>query len=365
MTTTTPKDESQYTERIIQRDDYRPEFHYSQTTRNLPNGKTVSRNRPEMWLVHVDNKETIKLSGNPMRKLVSNYMKYGHRNLTSNAKVVSDRSVLNNKVQEYYDNMTANAFKLQEYAGQVTRFTTQKYEGIPHTRIAEVLERRLDAEGIKYDRTFTNQGEYGKYVLDNAYKELGDGVHGAIHFFNRNTGENAMNFAGGGNIAICSNGLVMGDTLAKVRTVHKLEFAEVEKRVENTVGNILSQLDVMPKQLLALKDIQVTTAETNQLLLGMKIEKYLQNAIQNRLHTPSLKTQDGKKDWDGTLFGIYMAMTYIGSNIRMVQKTRNLTVELQTRHVEKLLNVNTLRDAWDQREKELEAQNAPKVTVNP
>lgn len=361
MTETNTERALGYSERLIQTRDFVPEFHYSQRTRTDNIGRQRHTNVPELWLVSPS--ETIKLRGTPMRKLVSNYMGYGYRRLCAEANTYENsRDTLNDVLADHYEDMTAQTLCLQERNGQVTRLTTDAFEGIDSKQVSDVITRRLGAEGIEFDSRSRYGGYYNEFLMKNAeFGELGGDVTASVGFMNTNTGENSLSLFGGGNVSVCTNGLILGDLTSRIRLVHKVGFSFVEKKIEHGLGEILQQIELVPKQLLALKEITVTKPEAETVINHMDMEKYLKNAVLERLTTPSHQTANGRMDMDNTLYGVYMAMTYVGTHSTSVAKSKNISVDVNVNHVSKLQDINTLRDAWDLREKELENTDAIKV----
>ena len=360
MTETNSERKLGYVERLIQVRDYEPHFHYSQRSYKDDRGYDRHVNVPELWLEGKG--ETIKLRGTPMRKLVSNYMGLGYRKLCNLGNQNISREQIDDHLYDYYNDMTAQTLCLQERGNTVTRLTTDAFEGIDSEQVHEVITRRLDAEGMDFESKDRFDGVHTQYFLKNAeFGELSKDVVASVGYINKNTGENSFSMFGGGNVTVCTNGMIFGDLTARLRLTHKVDFVYVEKRIEQNLGEILSHMDIMPKQLMSLKDITVTKAEAEHVISNLRMEEYLKRAVSERLHRPSHATESGRVDWDDTLYGIYMSMTYVGSNVDSVQRSKNISVDVNVNHVSKLQDINTLRQAWDLREKELESTNAIKM----
>jgi len=106
--------------------------------------------------------------------------------------------------------------------------------------------------------------------------------------------------------------------------------------------SVLENLDVLPQKVLKLREIQVTKKQAKKHIESIPIPQYMQKAIWKRLFTKSAKTLNGDRDWDGTMYGIYMASTYVGSNMEKIRKSKNRVVEIEPQHVEQLQSFETI-----------------------
>lgn len=262
-----------------------------------------------------------------------------------------------------YPKATVRKFKLLKQGGSIHRITTDKFISVPHEFIQSVIERRLDAEQIKYDKETTFGESSVSYRFTDA---VSNGIQSGISYVNANTGDKALKFYGGAVNLVCSNGMMSGKATSSIRLVHMHDLKMLERLVEDRVSEQLANLEILPQQFLKLKEYQISKAEAQVLVYGLPMRKYLQDAIWDRLFTKSKLTDNGRMDWDGTMWGIYMAATYIASHAASIQRSTNRVAAVDVEMVEKLSTVETYHAVWDKREKLMEqdkARQAKKVEV--
>jgi len=109
--------------------------------------------------------------------------------------------------------------------------------------------------------------------------------------------------------------------------------------------------------------MQITKDEAKKKIFSLPIAKYLQEAIWTRLFQASKLTRNGQMDWDETVYGLYMASTFVASHNENIKKSKNIDVAINEDHVQKLQSLELFTTDWDAREKELEKTNAPKIEV--
>ena len=268
-----------------------------------------------------------------------------------------------------YPEASVEKFKILLVDNKVARITSEDYIGIPHSFVQEVIENRLNAEGIEYHKQSRFGGSNGVYVFKNTMKvdkanaKVGDEIAHSVSYMNRNSGDKSLKLFGGAVVLVCSNGMTSGKAQSTMRIVHKLELGELRKRIEQELGKILEKIPLVSKDFMKLRKYKVTKEEAKILVEALPISKYLREAIWERLFTPSKKTMNGEMDWDGTMWGLYMAATYIASNNTEIQKSRRSTKSVDEEIVERLSSVQLFQQVWEEREKILEKSNAPKVEI--
>ena len=247
----------------------------------------------------------------------------------------------NKYVQNKYPKCTTKNFQILHTDGKVERFTSNKYIAVPYNFIQKTIEDRLDAEDIKYEKEIRFGGVNGVYKLVNTVTE-GDEIAKTISYINKNDGDRAFKFFGGAVVLTCSNGMTTNNATSELKLRHLKTEKEIAKAVNKHIGSILEKLDVLPKKVFALRDIIITKKEAKKRIGAIPIPQYMQKAIWKRLFTKSVKTLNGRMDWDGTLYGIYMASTYVGSNMTKIKKSKNRVAEIDVTHVEQLQNFETI-----------------------
>ena len=242
-------------------------------------------------------------------------------------------------VQNKYPKCPTKQFQLLHTDGVVERFTSNKYVAVPYDLIQNTIEDRLNAEGIKFEKKLNFGGVNGVYQLDNV---VGGEIAKSISYLNKNDGDRSFKFFGGAIVLTCANGMISGVSTSELKLRHLKTEKEVVRAINKQIGVILEKLDVLPKKVFALREIQITRKQAKKHVDAIPIPQYMRKAIWRRLFTKSQKTLNGKMDWDGTLYGIYMASTYVGSNMEKIRKSKNRVVEIEPQHVEQLQSFETI-----------------------
>jgi len=247
----------------------------------------------------------------------------------------------NKYIQNKYPKSSTKKFQILHTNGIVERFTSNKYIAVPYDFIQQTIENRLDAEGIKYEKEIKFDGVNGIYKLLNTFTE-GDEIAKTISYMNKNDGDRSFKFFGGAVVLVCSNGMISNNATSEIKLKHMKTQSEIARAINKHIGVILEKLDVLPKKVFALREIQITKKQAKKHIKALPIAQYMKKAIWKRLFTKSQKTLNGKMDWDGTLYGIYMASTYVGSNMETIKKSTNRVVEIDISHIEQLQNFETI-----------------------
>lgn len=222
---------------------------------------------------------------------------------------------------------------------KVIRITTQQFIGVDTDMVESICEKRLEAEGIKFEKFVRYNGNYVTYKFTNASYNHPKGIDSTMGFYNHNSGENAMQFFGGGMVQVCSNGMMAPKR--NVRLVHKIDHKELRVRVERILTDILDEIKILPRYYESLRNKRLTIDEARKVVYGLQYPKYLKDAVWARLFQDSTSTANGYMDWDGTMWGIYMAATYIASHKSSIAKSTNLEREVDMGLVSKLSNIHT------------------------
>ena len=370
---------SVFTEFVVEKKDFKPVFAWNRVKSQNVYG--ADRQIPSITLRgKIDGKDSeIVLQGKPFSRFLQ-FMEIGKRrfmNMMYKKNAYTSRSgkqyikkqyigfeTAQQSIDTQYPKVSVQKFKFLSVDGNIARITSDEYIGIPHTFVQEVIEKRLTTEGVEFTKESRFGGVNGIYTFTNTgaggLNKVGDIAH-QVSYMNRNSGDRSLKLFGGAVVLVCSNGMTSGKATSEMRIVHKLELKDLRKRIEQQLGTILEKVKILPKQFLKLRKYEVTKEEAKKLVDSLPIPKYLQEAIWSRLFTPSKLTRNGEMDWDGTMWGLYMASTFIASHYKDIQKTRNTTKAVDETVVERLSSLELFTEIWDKREKILEATKAPKM----
>lgn len=377
-----------FTEYLITKKEFTPHFRMDNSGNYLV---------PTMVLVPKDKKlnSEVKLTGKPFGRFLG-FNNIGRRRFLANCyttEKVTSRSgreyvkknfigtdKANDWIVKSYEEIPTEKFKLLDVDGRVARITSDAYIGIPHTFVQDVIEKRLKAEGFEFVKKINTSGQIGEYdivtegsiskqvAIERAKEASRNGgsvqqeLGSMVRYFNSNSGDKSLKLFGGVKVLVCANGMISTKDKGGIRLLHKLDMPIVRRRIEETLSKILENLKPLQKKMLSLRDITVTKEQAKEFVESLPIPKYMQKAVWDRLFTKSQHTRNGDMDWDGSLWGIYMASTYIASHYDKVTKGRK-DKEIDDEQRQKLATFETFTTAWDAREKELENTNAKKVEV--
>ena len=247
----------------------------------------------------------------------------------------------NKYVQNKYPKCPTKTFQLLHTDGKVERFTSNKYIAVPYNFIQKTIEDRLNAEGITFEKEVKFGGVNGIYKLTNTTSPV-DGIGKTISYMNKNDGDRSFKFFGGAVVLICSNGMTTNNATSEIKLRHLKTEKEIARAINKHIGNILEKLDVLPQKVFALRDIKITRKQAKKHVDALPIPAYMRKAIWKRLFTKSAKTLNGQRDWDETMYGVYMASTFVGSNMEKIRKSKNRIVEIEPQHVEQLQSFETI-----------------------
>ncbi len=375
---------TKFEEPIIEKKDYKPEFHIKQITVPSSFGgsnSTYTVEQPIMVLKSIDGKLiNYELSGKPFGRFLGFHeigrrrflgMSYRKEEVTSKygakriKKIFIGTDKANDWILSKYEKIPTEKFKLLIADGKVERITSEKYIGVPHDFIQEIIEKRLKAEGLVYEKQIEDArfiGSIGRYVIKNVKKGAGE-IAKTISYWNQNSGDKSLKFYGGAVVLVCSNGMVREESKSKIRLLHKIALPVLKKKIENALGLIIQQLEPLQKEFTALQKIKVTREEAKIKIESLPVPKYVQKAIWTRLFTASKFTKNGEMDFDGTMWGLYMASTYIASHYEKIEKGRRERAVTDEQYM-KLSSLELFTTKWDKKEKETDKTNAQKVEVS-
>ena len=264
----------------------------------------------------------------------------------------------NTEMRKFWEKTTVTGWKFLWEDEQVTRVTSEIYEGIPHELLQKIIRNRLDAESVEYDEKILNGGQTGVYsFMTGETQKVGNTIKNAVVYQNTNDGEHSFRLFGGGLVLVCSNGMVSMNTKSKMRLVHKLPEAEITRIVETELGRILESIDILPKQFLSLKEYVITKEQASQMISKLPVAKYVQMAVAQKLFGIGFT-----EDWDGTMWGLYMASTWVGTHMEHLpdrKKVREMRADVKI----SLQAVETYSEMWDKRESLKADESSKKLEV--
>ena len=262
-------------------------------------------------------------------------------NVNSSVKSGNGISRWNKYMQNKYPQCPTKTFQILHTNGKVERFTSNKYIAVPYNFIQKTIEDRLTAEGITFEKEVKFGGVNGIYKLTNTVTE-GTEIAKTISYMNKNDGDRSFKFFGGAVVLTCSNGMTTNNATSEIKLRHLKTEKEIARAINKHIGNILEKLDVLPQKVFALRDIKITRKQAKKHVDALPIPAYMRKAIWKRLFAKSAKSLNGQRDWDETMYGVYMASTYVGSNMEKIRKSKNRVVEMEPQHVEQLQSFETI-----------------------
>ena len=363
--------DTQYREIVVEKSTLKPVFVWNRVVSGY-----YERQVPAIALTGMAEDQEVEfvLQGKPFSRFLQ-FMEIGKRKFlgmmyqkstitTRNGQRVKKSYIGTTEAQKFLDTTYPEAvvqkFKILLVDNKVARITSEDYIGIPHSFVQEVIENRLKEEGIEFDKDIRFGGVNGVYTMKNAVKK-GAEIAKSISYMNRNSGDKSFKLFGGAVVLVCSNGMTTNKATSEMRIVHKLEMSALKVRIEKELGAILEKIELLPKEFLKLRKVLVTKEEAKERIESLPLPKYLQDAIWARLFTPSKQTRNGEMDWDGSMWGLYMASTYIATHVSSVQRSKNTTKEVDEGIVERLQSLELFTTKWEKREKELEKTDAVKI----
>ena len=333
-----------YDEPIIKATDFVPSFEVREVRSQFGRSYKV----PTIILnAKADGQNSYILQGKPYNRFL-HFMSSGKRKFTRTYRKDGIWSFAdsNQWLRDAYEKSVTPEFKLLIVDGSsfVARITSAEYIGVPHSFIKEVVENRLTNEGMEFELKSTRFGaQKMMWTIKNTDSYKGTGMIPAIHCVNQNSGDRSLKFFAGGMVLVCSNGMVIEGEGQKIRLVHKLDLAVVRRTIETIIGDLMQKIEILPKEFLKLREIKVTFDEAKQKVGTLPIAKYLQDAVIEQL----------KVDQDGTMWGVYMACTWVGSHLDQIQKGKRV-LQLNEVKSTQLQSLQLLTTDWEAKEKESE-----------
>ena len=346
--------------RFIETKDYKPQIAHTYVEYRTNDGYE----KRQVSTVELRGKsETIVLEGKPLSRFLS-IIEFGKRAFTK--QLSASRDETQKLLEKKYKASSMIKFQLQEENKQVIRITSERYVGVDNSLVEDIITKRLEQEGIEYiikeNKKFGNN--YKQIELQNMKFAHDTGMTSTITYFNLNTGLNAIHIVGGALVQVCSNGLIAGKVLKDTqRLVHKQDMKEYERKINNRIGQILEVLETITQEVVALRKIKVNVDQAKSIISFLKIPQYIQASIQSRLFTESLKTYNGKMDFDGTLYGVYMAMTYVGTHMQDIQMSKNRITSVNLTQTMKMQALETLQDGYADYKKQVKKMKEESANI--
>lgn len=309
-----------------------------------------------------DAPETYRLTGSPLRR----YLHYlglkkqqvwdATLSITKSAasgKMIESRLpyVADNMIRKSCRNPKFGSFKLEHVHGDVRRITSNIYSAVSTDIIQETIRNRIKEEGHTIEQEQTT-GPLMTYVLGG--QVWPGGIRPAVHVNHKNDGLTGFKMYTGGHVQICSNGLVAMQELSRMRINHRWSEDKLARKIDQELGLLMAKMADIPRAIAPLQKEKITLAVAKKRIDLMGFLPFVANALKARLTEPSKLTQNGKMDWDGTMFGVYMAGSFLGSrNLEFSTVSagkRRITPNAQIA----LTSISTYTQDWDAREKEMD-----------
>ena len=318
-----------------------------------------------------DAAESYRLTGAELRKYLG-YLKLSKKEIMrkcmTTAKTAAGTTTsqlvaypANDMIRKAAKNPMFRSFKISHSNGYVRRITSGYYSSVPTESILETVRNRISGEGytIKSEDTV---GPMISFRLGEALSE--SDIDPAIHVIHRNDGHTALKMFTGGVVGICTNGMVFGEQTSKGRLNHMWTEAEVSRYIEGQLTTLVQNMADIPTRLAPLKEEEITLKVAKKRIAMLPLAPFVIKAVNDRLTTESTETANGKMDFDGTMYGVYMAGTYVASHNQLYQTVRFGKRPIPLSSQIQLADIRTYTQDWDAREKELEAANAEKIKVS-
>lgn len=213
--------------------------------------------------------------------------------------------------------------------------TSPTYRKISHADIQSVIEQNLNARGHKWSKTVTSPRkkstiQHIQYKLTDMTTTVnGDDCSPMIIVKNSLNRECALSLTGGFFRFVCSNGLVIGDTVFKGRIIHRKgeTFEEKIEELDFQIAAFFDNVDNLAAEVEEMVAVQLTEEQMVNITGNLNVPKRVKTeAIERITVSRKRKEDEGNNVW--TLLNIV--------NEAINDKCR--TDNAKARHNEKLLD---------------------------
>ena len=350
-----------YRERVIQADEITPSFQFKGMGDKHIGCIVFKVGNEDIDIYGKPQSAVLRLLGSRRKDLMKNAYDVADRT-TSGGKIVKERIMCtriraSQFILDLWKKSTVKAWKILYADGNVARITSHYYEGIPHKIVIDTIRNRLNAENIEWNENIEDRGGSGVFTFESGEtKKVGNVLHNAISFVNQNDGVHALKVYGGAMVLICSNGLISHEITGKVRITHRRDMKDAIRKIDAILTKILSGMDILPKQFLRLKKYPITKDQAVKIISQIPVAKYVQMGVARKLFG-----WDGHSaDWDGTMWGVYMASTWIGTHMHQLQDRKKVR-DIVAKDVANLQAIETYSEMWDKREAVWDSVDAKRV----
>lgn len=188
-----------------------------------------------------------------------------------------------------------------------------RWVGIQHHDLVRTIRKELDAHDIEIVKeNWFISGRFdgkldGRLLLNLPDKDPVEGTTFALGVQHSNLGDNALKFAVGGHIAICSNGMCIGDYAVKRKHTKGVVLDEI---ISTGIDTYLVKVDEIPKVMNTMQERELIEQDVNNMLMEAGRQKLIPwsriGQVDAEYHKPTFGDHDQKTAW-----GLYNAFTYV------------------------------------------------------
>jgi len=192
------------------------------------------------------------------------------------------------------------------------QWATDRYKGIQHGELVEVIQTQLDRHDIKVvSQTWYPNGPdlqrlSGSMELDIPGLDPIEGTRFSLGVQHSNLGDHSLKFAVGAKIFICSNGMVSGDYTLKHKHTKNLDLMESIGIGIDTYVNKVQEIPLMVNQM---KESEMRAEDVDRNLMQAGREGLLSwsriGQADKEYRKPTFADHDEQTAW-----GLYNAFTY-------------------------------------------------------
>jgi len=195
----------------------------------------------------------------------------------------------------------------------IVRVTSKDFTAIPHSKLLQIVERvlKLDYEDREVD---FERGMFAKWTLRSPPAEcarLGDIVSWQLWVYNRNDGRHGLRVGGGFTVLRCKNGAMGWKNAAKVRIVHRGDYEELLRKIEEAVDGIVN--GTLPELAFLIEQSQQAIADKELVERLVRLYPYwIQRKLRSQLRTAH------------TVWDVSNAFSYIATHLPVTFNQRML-----------------------------------------
>jgi hypothetical protein len=189
---------------------------------------------------------------------------------------------------------------------------TDRWQGIQHGELVEIIHGQLDIRGVKIkDENWFPSGQelqslQGSMQLTIPNVTPMEGMDFSLGVQHSNTGRHALKFAVGAKIFICSNGMVVGDYAVKRKHTIGLDLME---SIGIGIDTYINKVKDIPLIAQTMKETEMSTSDVDRTLMQAGREGLMSwsriGQADEEYRKPTFAELEEKTAW-----GLYNAFTY-------------------------------------------------------